>query len=134
MKTVMVEWRHLEKEGKTCDRCARTGQGIAELVQRLQEECRPKGVKILFTETKMTEAEIGQSNLVLINGVPLETVLPRTTASKSSCCSCGELTGKEESCRTIVRHGQVYEPFPGNSSGRRYARWPSAADLEKRLL
>jgi hypothetical protein len=112
MKTVMVEWRHLDKEGKTCDRCARTGQGIAELLQQLQEECSPKGVEILFTETKMTEAEIGQSNLVLINGVPLETVLPQTTASTSSCCSCGELTGKEESCRTIIRHGQVYEAIP----------------------
>lgn len=113
MKTVMVEWLHLEKEGKTCDRCARTGQGIAALSQRLREECRPKGVEILFTETKVTEAEIGRSNLVLINGVPLETVLPRTTASASGCCSCGELTGKEESCRTIVRQGQVYEAIPG---------------------
>ena len=112
MKTVTVEWRHLDIGGKTCDRCGETGQGIAELVQRLQEECRPKGVEILFTETKVTEAEIGQSNLVLINGVPLETLLPLTTAAESSCCSCGELTGKEESCRTIVRHGQVYEAIP----------------------
>ena len=112
MKTVTVEWRHLDKEGKTCDRCTQTGEGIAELIQHLREECKAKGVEILFTETKMSETEIGQSNLILINGVPLETVLSQTTASKSSCCSCGELTGKEESCRTIVRHGQVYETIP----------------------
>ncbi|MDP2758145.1 MAG: DUF2703 domain-containing protein [Desulfurivibrionaceae bacterium] len=112
MKTVMVEWRHLDKEGKTCDRCAETGQGVAELVQRLQVECRKKGVEILFREIKLTEANIEQSNLILINGRPIEDILPRTTASESSCCSCGELTGREESCRTIIRHGQVHEAIP----------------------
>lgn len=112
MKTVMVEWLHLDKEGKTCERCAQTGQGIAELIQQLREECRPKGVEILFTETKITEAAIEQSNLILINGAPLEAILPQATASESRCCSCGELTGKEESCRTIVRLGQVYEAIP----------------------
>ena len=70
------------------------------------------GGEILFTETKVSEADIDQSNLILINGMPLDAVLPQTTASESSCCSCGELTGREESCRTIVRHGQVYEAIP----------------------
>jgi len=113
MKTVIVEWRHLDVEGKTCDRCVETGKGIIELTKRLQQECRPKGVEILFTETRLTETEIGQSNLVLINGIPLENVLPLTTASENSCCSCGGLTGKAESCRTIIRHGQTYEAIPG---------------------
>ena len=112
MKRVTVEWRHLDKEGKTCDRCAETGQGIAELVQGVQRECRPKGVDILFRETTLSEAEIGQSNLVLINGKPIEAVLPQTAVSKNPCCSCGELTGREESCRTLIRHGQVYEAIP----------------------
>ena len=112
METITVEWRHLDKEGKTCNRCAETGQGIAETMQRLREECRGKGVEILFTETKLSEAEISQSNLILINGKPLESVLPMATASESSCCSCGDLTGREESCRTIIRHGQVHEAIP----------------------
>ncbi|MHB8149825.1 MAG: DUF2703 domain-containing protein [Desulfobulbia bacterium] len=112
MATITVEWRHLDKEGKTCDRCAETGQGIAETVQRLREECRGKGVEILFTETKLSGAEISQSNLILINGKPLESVLPMATASESCCCSCGDLTGKEESCRTIIRYGQVHEAVP----------------------
>ncbi len=112
MQTITVEWRHLDKEGNTCDRCAETGQNIAEMVQRLQVECRDKGAKILFTETKLSEAEIDKSNLILINGTPIEDILPLTTASESCCCSCGELTGREESCRTIIRHGQVYETIP----------------------
>lgn len=112
MGTITVEWRHLDKEGKTCDRCAETGQGVVETVQRLQVECRAKGVKIIFTETKLSGAEIGQSNLILINGTPIESVLPMATASESSCCSCGELTGREETCRTILRHGQIHEAVP----------------------
>lgn len=112
MKTVTVEWRHLEKEGETCDRCDATGQDVRKLVQRLQKECRSKGVEILFLETKLSETEIEQSNLILINNRPIETLLPLTTVSESPCCSCGELTGKEESCRTIIRHGRVHEAVP----------------------
>ncbi|MFZ5773885.1 MAG: DUF2703 domain-containing protein [Thermodesulfobacteriota bacterium] len=112
MRTVTVEWRHLDKDGKTCDRCAATGQELIELVRRMDAECRPKGVRIVFTETRLTEAEIDQSNLILINGAPLESLLPKTTASTSPCCSCGELTGREECCRTLVRFGQVHEAIP----------------------
>ncbi len=112
MKTVTVEWKHLEQGGKTCDRCAATGKGIVELVRELQAECRPKGVEIVLIETKLTAAEIGQSNLICINGVPLERVLPLASASESPCCSCGDLTGQAESCRTIVWQGETHEAIP----------------------
>jgi len=112
MKTVTVEWRHLDTEGKTCARCAETGQGIAELLQGLREECRAKGVEIVFKETRLSAAEIAQSNLILINGVPLESVLPMASAAESPCCSCGEITGRKESCRTIIRNGQIHEAIP----------------------
>lgn len=112
MKTVTVEWKHLEQGGKTCDRCAATGKGIVELVRELQAECAPKGVDILFTETTLTATEIAQSNLILINGQPLESLLPLASASESSCCSCGELTGQAESCRTIIWQGEIHEAIP----------------------
>lgn len=112
MQTVTVEWRHLDKDGETCDRCAETGSGIKELVQQLDAECSPRGVRIQFIETRLSASEIGQSNLILINGVALEEILPRTEVSASPCCSCGELIGKETSCRTIVRFGQVHEAIP----------------------
>mgnify|MGYP001195801578 CR=1 FL=1 len=112
MKTVSVEWRHLDKDGKTCDRCAQTGEGVVELVQQMNAECRPHGVRIVFRETRLTEAEIDQSNLILINGTPLEALLPTTTVSTSPCCSCGDLTGREECCRTLVRFGQEHETIP----------------------
>ncbi len=112
MESCTIEWRHLEVEGETCDRCAETGQAIGELVHRLQAECRAKGVEILFRETRLAAPEIGQLNLILLNGVPLESLLLRSTVSESSCCSCSELTGQEECCRTIIRDGRVYEAIP----------------------
>ena len=56
MQTVTVEWRHLDKDGVTCDRCAETGSGIMELVQQMDVECRPSGVRIQFTETRLSAA------------------------------------------------------------------------------
>ncbi|MDH3454402.1 MAG: DUF2703 domain-containing protein [Desulfuromonadales bacterium] len=112
MKTIVVEWRHLDKDGETCDRCAETGAGVAELVRDLAAECRGKGVDIVFRETKLTAADIDQSNLILIDGVPVEDILPDATVSESSCCSCSDLTGNDECCRTIVRFGVEHEAIP----------------------
>jgi len=112
MKTVVVEWKHLDKDGRTCDRCAETGLGVAEVVRNLAAECRGKGVEIVFRETLLAADEINQSNLILINGVPVEEILPDARASESCCCSCGDLTGKDEVCRTIVRFGVEHEAIP----------------------
>jgi len=112
VKKVVVEWMHLEKDEKTCDRCDRTGQEVQEVVSRLNAECGPKDVQIERVETKLTGSEIERSNLVLVNGIPIENLLPNAEASKSHCSSCGDLTGKDESCRTIVQLGAVYESIP----------------------
>ncbi len=112
MKTVEVEWMHLDKEGNTCNRCDNTGKEVREIVSRLNIECAPQSVKVKLHETKLTELEIENSNLILINGTPLEDLIPNARASDSSCSSCGEITGKEESCRTIVQFDSVYETIP----------------------
>ena len=112
MKRVTVEWKHLEQGGKTCARCAATGEGIVGLMRDLRAECAPRGVEIVFTETRLTAAEIGQSNLILINGAPLEKLLPMAQAAESPCCSCGELLGRETYCRTIVWQGETHETIP----------------------
>ncbi|MDH3392569.1 MAG: DUF2703 domain-containing protein [Desulfobulbaceae bacterium] len=112
MKKIVVEWMHLDKDGQTCDRCAETGVGVVETVQALAAECREKGVEIVFRETRLAPEQIDQSNLILVDGVPIEDLLPDAVASASCCCSCGDLTGKDESCRTIVRFGVVHEAIP----------------------
>lgn len=113
MTTITVEWRHLDQAGRTCERCAETGAGLKKVVAALQTQCRPKGVEILFTESLLDKDDIGQSNLILINGRPLETMLSGALASENSCCSCSRITGRQESCRTLVMADQVYEAIPG---------------------
>ncbi len=112
MEIVEIEWMHLDVDGSTCERCNGTGNEIRQIVARLNVECAPAGVQVNFLETKLTESEIDDSNLILINGVPLENLIPDAQVSDSGCSSCGEITGKEESCRTIVQFGSVYETIP----------------------
>lgn len=112
MKTITIEWLHLDVAGETCRRCGDTGSELGRVVVRLQAECAPRGVEVVFKETLLTAEQIARSNTILINGVPLETILPQTLASASCCTSCGDLTGRTEQCRTIVHLGQEYETIP----------------------
>lgn len=112
MRTVTIEWLHLEVEGATCQRCGDTGQELHLAVDRLRDECAPRGVEILFRETLLNPRQIAKSNTILINGVPLEKILPQASASTSCCPSCGDLTGGNEQCRTLVHLGQTFETIP----------------------
>lgn len=109
MQTIIIEWRHLDVAGKTCRRCGDTGAELVQAIARLKVECAPKDVNIVFREKKLHSGEIAHSNTILINGVPLETILPQTQASTSCCTSCADLTGRPEQCRTLVHLGQEYE-------------------------
>ena len=112
MKTITIEWLHLDVTGETCRRCGDTGIELAQVIERLRSECAPRGVEILFKETLLTAEQIARSNSILINGVPLEKILPHTEASASCCSCCGDLTGRTEQCRTIVHLGQEHETIP----------------------
>ena len=96
MRIITVEWKHLDVDGTTCDHCAETGTVLADVVRQLDAECWSKGVEIVFRETLLPVAEIAQANLVLINGMAIEEILPAAKVAGSSCCSCRELTGKGE--------------------------------------
>ncbi len=112
MKTLKIEWLHFEKDGEICKRCDNTGKEIREIVARLNKECATEGVRIRFSERKLDEPEIAASNLMLIDGEPLENLLADAYASNSSCSSCGEITGKDELCRTVEQSDYVYETIP----------------------
>lgn len=112
MKTITIEWLHLDVAGATCQRCGDTGSELAQVVAQLRAECAPRGVEIVLVETLLGAEQIAQSNTILINGLPLETILPQTLASASCCTSCGDLTGRPEQCRTIVHQGQEYDTIP----------------------
>lgn len=101
---IKIEWRHYDKAGATCDRCGDTGTNLKQVIA----EYAGHGVVIELQETLLTEEQISESNLVLINGLPLEDLLTATTG-ESDCPSCSCLTGSETSCRTVQCGGEVYE-------------------------
>jgi len=112
MKTLGIEWRHYDKGGQTCDRCAVTGLSVREVVSGLSDELAEKGVNVTFTETLLPEERMSQSNLLLFNGVPLEALLENGAAGESPCPSFSSLAGSETSCRTVEYEGKTYEEIP----------------------
>lgn len=112
MRTVAIEWRHYQHEGATCDRCAATGLSVREVVSELSRELAERGVSITFTETILPEELMAQSNMILLNGIPLENVLDDAAADENPCPSCSCLTGSETSCRIVEYQGTTYEEIP----------------------
>ena len=112
MKTIDIEWRHLRVEGETCERCGDTGALLRELVANLNQECAPRGVQVTLTETPLGPESIQESNQVLINGKPLEASTPAIRVGSSACASCGDLTGRDEHCRTLELDGHSFEVPP----------------------
>lgn len=100
-----VEWRHYDKDGLTCNRCCGTGANLAKVVA----EYNDRGIAIELRETLLPFERIEESNLVLINGVPLEELLAGAAAGSSECVSCGCLAGQSACCRTVIHEGFVYE-------------------------
>src|SRR5437667_976299 len=45
-QTLEIEWKRLDKNGKTCSRCADTGAALRDLAQRLKACCGPKRLRV----------------------------------------------------------------------------------------
>lgn len=75
MKTLKIEWKHLDVEGETCNRCYDTDENLAMEVKRLNRALQPQGIEVVLTETKLDDTQIPQSNIILFNGVPIEEIL-----------------------------------------------------------
>jgi hypothetical protein len=109
-----IEWRHFAKEGETCARCSATGNNLIKVIADLIEDLKQRDVEVSFIETKLTEEQMAESNLILFNDVPIEDLLSDAEASENSCASCSCLTVTETSCRTVMYDGQLYEEIPEN--------------------
>ncbi len=114
METLKIEWRHLDVEGETCNRCYDTGENLNAEVKRLNRKLKSKGVKVEWFETKLKDNQIPQSNTILFNGVPIEQILD-IKASENYCESCTELLEKEMYCRTVFYDGLEYEDIPAKA-------------------
>ncbi|MFZ0240832.1 MAG: DUF2703 domain-containing protein [Desulfobacterales bacterium] len=71
MKRLEIEWRHLDKDGNTCDRCSNTGETVCTAYADLVKELEPKGWEVALKETLVTDQEIPKSNSIYFNGVAI---------------------------------------------------------------
>ncbi|MFO8047658.1 MAG: DUF2703 domain-containing protein [Desulfosudaceae bacterium] len=111
-KILEIEWCHLDQDGQTCDRCAATGAAARQARDDLAAELSSLGWTVRLKETLLAAREIGRSNSIFINGLPLEELLPQVSVSKNCCDSCGDLLGASTQCRTIQQQGRIYEAVP----------------------
>jgi len=112
LKKLDIEWKHFDKDGETCERCAGTGKNLATVMAALQQELADEGVEVTLTETLLPASRIDESNMILFNGIPLENLLAETAVSENSCDSCACLTGEETQCRTVEYQGTTFEAIP----------------------
>jgi hypothetical protein len=113
MNVLEIEWRHFDQEGNTCVRCSETGAALQRAVNGLAEECRPKGWEIRCKETKLAAEQITASNMILINGKPIEHILSNAVLRETHCQSCCEMLGSSSTCcRAIELDGTLYEGIP----------------------
>ncbi len=114
MKKLTIEWKHLDVEGETCDRCYDTGENLANEVKRLNRGLQPKGIVVEYIETKLDAGNIPESNMLLFNGVPIESILD-IEIFNNYCESCTSLLGKDVFCRAVRFEGNEYDDVPAKA-------------------
>jgi len=114
MKKLIIEWKHLDVAGETCDRCYDTGENLTQEVKRLNRALQSRDITVELIETKLDDTKIPESNVILFNGVPLEDILDIKIA-KNYCDSCTALLGTETYCRTVTFEGNEYEDVPAKA-------------------
>jgi len=113
-RNLTIEWRHLDVEDETCDRCYDTGENLAAEVKRLRRALSPQGIDVEYIETKLGEGHVAESNVILFNGIPIEDILS-IEVSSNFCGSCTDLLGTDTYCRTIRFDGNEYEDVPAKA-------------------
>ncbi len=112
VRQVNIEWRHLVVDDNTCLRCGETGRTLDTVVADLGRELARKGIEVTFTEVKLGPERIAESNLILFNSVPIETVLPDLKVTYNTCQSCCGMVGKPVECRAVEFRGKAYDEVP----------------------
>lgn len=110
-RTLVIEWKHYDVDGETCDRCYDTGENLHAEIKRLQRKLAPQGIDIQLVETKLGESKMEESNQILMNGILIEEIVD-LKVMENYCASCSDLAGSETYCRTILFEGQEYDEIP----------------------
>lgn len=106
-----IKWQRLVVEGDTCKRCGLTEEEVEKAVSKLKKSLQPLGIKVELEKGVLSEKEFNknpkQSNLILINGRPLEEWLDADTGENECCSVCGE-----NNCRTVIVGNKEHEAIP----------------------
>ena len=111
---LVIEWKHLDAAGETCDRCYDTGENLHAEIKRLQRKLDPLGITIQLIETRLDESNVKESNQILMNGVLIEEIID-LEVRENYCASCSDLVGSETYCRTVVFDGEEYDDIPAKA-------------------
>ncbi len=111
---LVIEWKHLDAAGETCDRCYDTGENLHAEIKRLQRKLDSQGIIIQLIETKLDDTSVKESNQILINGVLIEEIIDMEVR-ENYCASCSDLVGSETYCRTIIFDGEEYDDIPAKA-------------------
>lgn len=112
--SLVIEWKHLDADGETCDRCYDTGENLHAEIKRLQRKLEPKGIIVQLIETKLDETRVEESNQILMNGVLIEEIID-LKVRENYCASCSDLVGGETYCRTVIFDGEEYDDIPAKA-------------------
>lgn len=111
MQILKIHWQRLVQEEQTCERCAATEAEVDQAGQTLSRSLAPLGIEVVVEKQVLSQADFlknpQQSNLIIINGRPLEYWLWGRTGRSPCCGPCGD-----QPCRTVEVQGQVYETIP----------------------
>jgi len=114
MKKLIIEWKHLDVAGETCDRCYDTGENLNQEIKRLNRALQSRDISVELIDTKLEDTKIPESNAILFNGVPMEEIIDIKIAD-NYCESCTSLLGTETYCRTVIFEGNEYEDVPAKA-------------------
>lgn len=112
--TLVIEWKHLDSDGETCDRCYDTGENLHAEIKRLKRKLEAKGIEIQLIETKLDEIKVMESNQILMNGKLIEEIIDLEVRD-NYCVSCSDLVGSDTFCRAIIFDGEEYDDIPAKA-------------------
>ena len=108
---MLIEWRHLDL-GETCGRCTDTGANLWAVITELGQEHLFDNVELELENTILPPERMDESNVVLINGVPIEHILGAGVPF-DGCSSCHDKTGQEHKCPDAASGRDFFKGIPG---------------------
>lgn len=105
-REIFVETHVLMVDGKTCSRCTDTIRAARVATDQLAAELASMNVTVSLIEQEASD--VGDSNTVLINGRPIESLIGAQRVS-TDCPSCTDLTGRESCCGALQTGSGVSE-------------------------